>query len=136
MKLRKVTLRDAKQLLEWKNEAETRRFSIVTHNKIKWKDHLRWLRQRLEREEFYIITDGLKNYGDLRFEEGEVSIRIARAERKKKIGVWAIKKAQTMYSQLTAKIVVGNIASLNLFMGRGFRIIRYVKKYYELEWKK
>lgn len=137
MFLRKATIKDAKKLLKWKNDSETRKFAIVTNNKIEWNDHLQWLKKRLERSGFYIIKHGKKDYGDLRFEENEVSIRIDPKARGKGIGGWAISRAQEMFDELTAKIVVGNVASLNLFTGKGFRFKDFVdNNYYILQWKK
>lgn len=135
MQLRKVKFDDAEQLLEWKNDKETRLNALVTQEKIKMENHLKWLEKRLKKGGFYIITNGKIDYGDLRFEENEITIRISPKYRNMGIGKWAIKKAQKMFPYLWAKIVIRNINSLNLFIHCGFKITEFKKTHYILKWK-
>ena len=117
IRLRKATMEDADNLLKWKNDDTMRKFSIVTQDKIEMKDHIKWLRKHLD--EIYIIGD---DYGDIRFEGDEIAIKIDKKWRGKGIGYDAIRIAKEMRDVIIAKVVDGNVASMRLFTGAGFKI--------------
>ncbi len=129
MYLRLVTMDDALDLLQWKNDPDTCRNSIVTEDVICWSPHLVWVNQRLEKPGFYIIMDGEKKCGDIRFDIGketEVSIRIARKLRGQGIGLKALRLGITKHpGPLMAKIVDGNEASHALFTHAGFKPVAH-----------
>jgi RimJ/RimL family protein N-acetyltransferase len=124
MYLRPAVLDDALDLLQWKNDYETCKNSLVSESIIYWTNHLGWLERRLKEPGFYIIMDGDTKCGDLRFDIGEdteVSIRIAPKLRGRKIATQALALGLTLHNQrLYAKIVVGNTASYKLFTAAGF----------------
>jgi GNAT superfamily N-acetyltransferase len=78
--------------VEIKNEADVRKFSIVTQEKILLKNHLVWLNKCIAdpKRHLYVITDGNRIVGDLRFDEDEsgveVSVRIDKEHRGRGIG--------------------------------------------------
>lgn len=122
MELKPVTMKDAGFLLRLKNQKDVRKFSIVSKGLIKKEDHLKWLEKTLKDKnvQFFIIFDK-KPVGDLRIDRGEVSIRISASSQGKGYGRLALKGIRTG----KAKIVEGNIKSMNLFMEAGFRFLSY-----------
>lgn len=120
---RTATMNDAKNLLKWKNQADTRKFTIATHDKIKMSDHLKWLKDNLDSN--YIIGD---NLGTVRLHDNEIAIRIDTKHQGKGIAEQAIKHFRR--GAMTAKIVEGNIKSMRLFIKCGFKPISYQKGYY------
>lgn len=102
---------DAENLLKWKNDPTMRKYSIVTHEKIKMADHLKWLKKNLKG--IYIIGD---NFGDVRVSGKEVAIKLAPEHRGKGYALEALRAMDRRYKGLTAKIVDGNIASFRLFI--------------------
>ena len=135
MELRKATMRDAKDILQWKNDPETRHNALLSHEEITWEDHVRWLKWKLQRGGIYIITENGTNYGDLRFDGNEISIRVTPEARDKGIALWAVRQAQTMYTEIVAKIVVHNLPSLNLFTHAGFHFEQFNGGHYVLRLK-
>jgi len=138
IRLRPATIKDANILLEWKNDPTMRKFSIKTHDEIKLEDHLKWLEKHLS--EIYIIEDadnllydGIA-YGDIRFEGDEIAIKLDPKFRGAGIGSRALHLAMKMKKHLVAKIVNGNIASMNLFTSCGFKFKSYEDGYYVLEY--
>lgn len=127
--LRPATMDDAKNLLSWKNDPVMRQFSIVTHDEIKWEDHLKWLEKNLGKT--YIITDGITDYGDMRIDDGEVAIKLDPQYRGQGIGYKALRIAAVR--PLKAKIVDGNVASMHLFIKCGFNVVDHKDNYYILE---
>lgn len=47
MRLRRATIEDARMLLRWRNDAETRKQSISTEP-VPWENHVQWLQKSLE----------------------------------------------------------------------------------------
>lgn len=132
--LRKVMMSDMLSLLRWKNDPVTRRNAIVTGDMIGLEEHIRWLKGTLAdpRVEFYIICQD-QPCGDLRFdvkEEIEVSIRLDPEYRGRGIGTHAVKMGCAMVQpkhkkNMVARIVDGNIASMNVFIHNGFKFVDY-----------
>jgi RimJ/RimL family protein N-acetyltransferase len=132
--LRTVRLEDAADLLEWKNDPDTRRFSIVTEEPIEWLAHLKWLDKRIRQLGFFVIVAGQVKCGDVRFDIGkdeiEVSIRIGRPFRNRGIATAVIGLACPLMQHchalpLIAKVVQGNNASLRLFTKFDFRVVEH-----------
>ena len=131
--VRRATIDDAEQLLNWKNEEAVRKFSIVSKNPILWGDHLAWLTARLNDKYtmLYVITDGERDYGDIRFDvfedEIEVSIRIDKRFRYQGVGRTILRIVgdevqKQSKKKLTAKIVQGNAPSRTIFVKNEFSI--------------
>ena len=131
IRLRKATLEDAEILLKWKNDSETRKWAMVTHDKIKIEDHIKWLDKHYK--EIAIITDGKVDYGNIRINKEEIAIVIDKKYRGYGIAKKVLAKIKT---NRIAKIVDGNIASMRLFIGAGFKPVAHKYKngigYYEL----
>lgn len=125
---------DALILLEWKNDPTMRKFSIQTHEEIKLEDHLKWLEKHLS--EIYIICSHRDTYGDIRFEGDEIAIKLDPKFRGMGIGKRALTLATMRRKHLIAKIVNGNIASMNLFISCGFKFKAYEEGYYVLEYNR
>ena len=135
IKLRRATMEDATNLLEWKNDPTMRKFSIVTHDEIKMADHLKWLEKHLD--EIFIIEDGGIPLGDIRLEGDTIAIKLSPESRGRGVGRAAIVLAQEMRTEMTAHIVNGNVPSMRLFLGTGFKIVDYCEDgYYILRWNK
>lgn len=128
IKLRPATIEDAQDLFRWKNDPVTRRFSILTKNKIKWEDHLEYLNKNIG--SFQIITDGENSFGAIRITD-EVAIWLDKKYRGKGIAFEALQ--QIIERGMVAKIVNGNIASFRLFISLGFKPIEYMGGYYILK---
>lgn len=129
MKFRAATMDDADFLLEIKNDPETRRFAVVTHDEIKKADHLKWLKKHLE--EILIVEELDQRAGMFRISEDfEVSINLSPQFRGRGLGR---KIMQFCPKGVWAKIVNGNVPSMRLFLGSGFHIIDYKENYYFLQ---
>lgn len=123
MRLVKATMANALDFLQFKNDCDTQRFSIIQNGLILWKDHLSWMESRVKKPGFYAVMTGSICVGDLRFDFGddtEISIRLRREYRSRGLGTRVLEVAVEMHNPLMAKIVVGNNASLNLFSKVGF----------------
>ena len=125
IKLRKADMGDAIHLFRWKNDPTVRKYAIKTHDKIDWETHMKWCEKNLKKTQ--IITDGILPLGDIRIDNGEVAIKIDKRYRNQGIGTLALQKIQ---EKLTAKIVEGNIPSMRLFIGAGFKPVSYRKGVY------
>lgn len=123
MKLRPMTMDDARLMLRWKNYSETRRFAIKSKGVIKLKDHLMWLKDNIHL--FLIINDSA---GAIRRENGEISVWIDRSMRGKGLAVKAIRRVSKKGDW--AKIVDGNIASMRCFIKAGFLPATHKGGYY------
>ncbi len=121
--IRAATMQDADNLLKWKNDPTMRKYSIVTHEKIKKADHLKWLAKNLKG--IYIIGD---NYGDVRVSGNEVAIKLAPEHRGKGYGLDALRAMDARYDNLIAKIVDGNISSMRLFIKAKYRPVAHKVK--------
>lgn len=123
LSFRAVTMEDAELLLSWKNEEDTRKNSIATDAVIQMEDHLKWLSERVLREEFYIILLDDQAVGDVRLEGDEISIRMDKKYRGMGLATQVI--AQFPYAN-TAKIRTHNVASMRVFLANGFRPAEHV----------
>lgn len=106
-----------------------RQFAVVTHTKIKMKDHMKWLRDHVD--EMKIVMVGTKKAGMFRVsKESEVSINLHPKFRGQGLGQKVLEKCP---KGVWAKIVNGNVASMKLFLSNGFQIIGYEENYYVLK---
>lgn len=122
LKFRDATAFDTKFLLDLKNDKDVRKWSIASKDKIKMENHIEWLKKYIN--DIVIITDGKKDYGDVRVtKDNEIAIKLNKLARGKGIGTWAIEAVMKCKKNLTAKIVDGNIPSMRLFIKCGFRLI-------------
>jgi RimJ/RimL family protein N-acetyltransferase len=129
MKLRKMTMQDADKMLEWKNYPETRKFAILSHERILKRNHLQWLANNLQY--FKVITEGNDVCGAVRVQDNEVSIWIDRAFRGNGLATKAVKRVSK--NGYTAKIVAENIPSLRCFIRAGYEPVSYEDGYYTLK---
>lgn len=142
--LRKATMEDLWNLFRWKNDVVTRRNALLTESVIELREHTSWLEKTLSNSqvELFIIHRD-QPVGDIRFDikdDIEVSIRLDPQYRGQGIGTEAIKLGcrmiQPKYKQdLIARIVEGNIASMNVFVRNGFKFVDYEggeKRFYTL----
>ena len=132
VRLRLVRWSDAGRLLEWANDAETRRQSLSPET-IEMGVHRNWLRANLAdpRVDLLIAENGLGPVGALRLAPGwhghlEVSINVAPG-RRGGLGTVMLKAAMRRWDrlfvgqQLVARIKPGNLASERAFAHVGFR---------------
>jgi RimJ/RimL family protein N-acetyltransferase len=130
-----MLMSDADDMLRWKNDPDTRKYAILSHDEIKLEDHLKWLENNVQH--FQIIEfkiDGIKKAlvaGAVRIYEGEISIWIDRAFRNRGVATEVIKAVATC--GMTAKIVDGNMASLRAFIKADFLPINHIDNYYLLK---
>lgn len=135
LNVRRATIDDAMDLLRWKNEADTRKFSIIAKDEIKVEDHLKWLSRILQdpNVRLYVIVKDSCPVGDIRFDisdEVEISVRIDKPYRNQGIGSWAVGNIGPMEmadikKPFMAKIVEGNGASMRIFTKNGFTLTRH-----------
>ena len=128
-------MQDAEFLLKLKNQADVRKFSIVSKGRILMKNHVKWLEKTLmdPEVEFWLIVEGSKSpIGDVRIDRNEISIRIISSFQGKKVGTKTI-KTFTKHG-MTAKIVEGNIKSMRTFIKCGYRPTEYAKGVYTFEY--
>lgn len=125
-------------MLALKNDPDTRKFAIATHDEIKREDHYEWLREHYY--QFYII-ERLRgeSVGAVRLDQGEISIWVDKAYR----GLGIARRILTPdfildddftgneYS-LYARIVDGNVPSMIAFTKAGFVPTEHQDNYYIL----
>lgn len=133
MKLRPMDMGDAMRMWKWKNYPETRKFAIVSRNKIPLNKHLSWLGNNLKF--FKVIYDPSVTpemqdevFGAVRVQDKEVSIWIDKAYWGKDFATKIVRKVSK--KGYTAKIVEGHVASMRVFINAGFKPISYQKGYY------
>ena len=138
---RRASILDANDLFRWKNDPIVRQFSIETKDEIKFDRHMTWMDWALTNSQvrIYIIEADGTPCGDVRFEIHaryiEIAIKLDSRFRGSGIGAFALKEigdlVQTEFQRpLIAKIVYGNVASMRLFEGCGYRIIGSGEGYY------
>lgn len=120
--LRPMTMADADKMLEWKNDPQTRRFAIATHDMIEKEDHYHWLPNNLQY--FSVIHDGETAVGAIRMQDQEISIWIDQVFRNQGIAKSVLKLISG--PGMTAKIVEGNLGSMRAFIFAGFVPTEYI----------
>lgn len=140
---RRATMLDAPDLLRWKNDPDTRMFSIVSHDEVTQERHATWMEWALgsPNVRIYIIEVDGRPCGDVRCEVHanyvEIAVKIDSDFRGHGIGAYAVnqigKIAQDEFRRkLIAKIVYGNVASMRLFENCGYRVMSHGEDYYIL----
>lgn len=121
MKYRLATMEDANDLLRWKNQADTRKFSLVSQKRILKKNHLKWLEKTLQEGTMQIWV--LPGVGNVRIEGNEIAIGVGKEFYGQGVGTKMIRHFSK--SGMTAKIVDGNVASMRLFLKCGYKPISH-----------
>ena len=132
MKLKK--LKYEKEIFFLRNSSHTRKLSI-NQNKIKFEDHLKWLKKYIKVHDIFIILKNNKFTGYIRIEKcykRYVSWAILKKYHGK-INFYKILKKITKSNQ-RAKIKKNNIASIIVALKANFKIISLKSNY--LEFKK
>ena len=130
--LRPATIDDARRLFDWRNEAETRRWSLSGAG-VEWGDHIAWFQQRLTDQDtfLFIVEEQSRPLGQLRFDassdgEAEVSIGLAPAARGHGLAAPVIDAgtrrlfATTSVRRVVARVKRGNDASIASFVNADF----------------
>lgn len=126
MNLRPMTMADADKMLEWKNDPETRKFAIVSHDEIKKEDHYKWLEKNIQ---YFQIIESIHGItGAIRIQDNEISIWIDYEFRGQGVASYILEMVSE--KGMTAKIVEGNVASMCAFINADFKPISYHKNYY------
>lgn len=122
MKYRLATMEDAGDLLRWKNQADTKRYSIVSKKRILKRDHLKWLEKTLQEGKMKIWV--LPGVGNVRIQGNEIAIGIGEEYQGQGIATEMI----NFFSKpgMIAKIVDGNVASMRLFIRCGYIPVAHV----------
>lgn len=126
MTLRPMTMDDADFMLELKNDPQTRKFAIVSHDEIKKEDHYKWLENNLQY--FQIIESIYGRTGAVRIQDNEISIWVDEQFRGQGVATYILEMVAEL--KMTAKIVEGNISSMKCFIRAGFEPIDYKENYY------
>ena len=129
--LRQADVHDEVFLFDLKNEEEMRKYSIVTHDKIKWEDHIKWCEANLQY--VYIAELDGEKCGDIRVKDGEVAIKVHPDFRGKGVAYQMLSYATEKFETLTARIVDGNVPSMRLFIKCGFQVVDHKDNYYILK---
>jgi RimJ/RimL family protein N-acetyltransferase len=103
-------------MLTLKNDPETRKYAIASHDEIKREDHVKWLEKNLM---FFQVVDApSERIGAIRIFGNEISIWIDIKYRGLGVATAVIKQVAT--NGMYAKVVDGNVASLRAFTKAGF----------------
>jgi UDP-2,4-diacetamido-2,4,6-trideoxy-beta-L-altropyranose hydrolase len=130
--LRPATLADERNLFEWRNGPETRRYSLDPRE-IGWDEHVRWFRNSLNRPDRHILIGELERQpvGVLRYdvagEGAEISVYLVPGHAGRGLGT-ALVKAGTDWvagnlrevASLRARILPENVASQKAFAKAGY----------------
>jgi len=130
MQLRPMKMEDADFMLSLKNDPDTRKFAIQTHDEISKESHYKWLADNIQ---YFQIIEGESNLkgqrlGAIRIQKKEISIWIDREFRSNGISSWVLEKVSKVGMQ--AKIVEGNIPSMRAFINAGFKPYSHQGWYY------
>ncbi len=133
LSLRRATLEDARQLLEWANDPVTRQASFNSES-IPWETHVAWLQRSLNDAQcaFYIAEDGTQAVGTVRFDHreagvAEISLSLAPAARGRGLGPKLIRLGtfsvldEGFCTEVRGRVKHSNAPSLRAFERAGFR---------------
>ena len=130
MRLRKADLSDSNDILSWRNDETTRRFS-VNKDVVSQGEHDKWFRRKLDDPDtdFYIGIDGDCKLGLVRIERtaentAEVHINMNPEFRGRGLGTGLLGEAVALglkkYERLIARVFTDNPASVRIFEKAGF----------------
>lgn len=127
MKIRLVTLEDSSEILEWRNDPDTRKMFISTA-RVEPEEHQRWLQDSLKNplRVLYIGLEGEKKVGICRFDyspekqTAEISINLNPSVRGMNLSVPFLQTSIDSFREsnrcpLTATVKKGNLASIRCF---------------------
>ena len=118
IKLRKATMDDADYLLFLKNDKVMRKFAVVSNDKIKKADHIKWLKDNIDTVSIVVYRG--ERAGMFRVtKDREVSINLDPLYRGQGLGGKVLKHCP---KGVWAKIVNGNVPSMRIFLANGFKI--------------
>jgi RimJ/RimL family protein N-acetyltransferase len=133
-RFRPARLSDARQLLDWRNDPETRSISFRS-DFIDWDSHVNWLQARLAsgRSQIHVIEDpGRRPVGQIRFELdckeeiAQVSIFLTPSARGRGLGTAFIEHACQSFRlthpnvEIVSQVKPTNVASQTAFRKAGF----------------
>ncbi|MGH8546305.1 MAG: GNAT family N-acetyltransferase [Gammaproteobacteria bacterium] len=126
IRLRQAEMADAPHLLRWRNDDETRRYSVHPE-RIEWSQHLQWLGSVLQdtRAELYIAELDGQAIGSVRVDHGEdakeLSWTVAPEWRGRGVGSLMLRTAVSQIAPpLVARIHPLNVASKQVASKAGF----------------
>ena len=130
MRLRKVTMDDARCLFDWRNDPATRAAS-VNRDPVAWEDHLAWLEASLANplREVLIAEDGVP-LGTVRLDKDirtELSITLGPVARGHGQAAPMIALATEGLGPFVARIRPDNIASRKAFQKAGFHFTHHAE---------
>jgi RimJ/RimL family protein N-acetyltransferase len=115
-------------MLTLKNDPETRKYAIASHDEIKREDHVKWLEKNIQYFQVIEETNKPLMIGAIRVHDNEVSVWIATKYRGCGFATSAINRVKK--HGVTAKIVIENIPSMRAFIKSGFMPIKLTDNYY------
>lgn len=137
---------DSEDLLRWRNDPVTRKYSFNT-KKVQKKDHVKWFGSSLSnpKRNLFIVTDSKgSKLGQVRFDrEGrhaEIDIAIAPESRSRGIGTRVLKESARFYldnfdvQYIIANIKHENIASVRAFEKSGYKLHKDHGEFVELRY--
>jgi RimJ/RimL family protein N-acetyltransferase len=115
---------DAAVLLAWRNDLRTRAMSVQSST-VLWKDHLRWLEQRLSKGGPGIMIaeiDG-EPVGTVRLDEPDlISYTVAPAWRGRGVAASMLEAARHQFGPRRARIKRANLLSIRAARAAGHRV--------------
>ena len=134
--LRRAEQGDARNLFEWRNADETRRFARDPQP-IPWEDHVRWFNETLTRSDRFLLIGEISGrpIGVLRFDVVaadvvEVSIYLVPGLAGRGLGTVLLRAGGTWLAEETpiikrirAVVLQGNAASQNAFVKAGYLVV-------------
>ena len=148
IQVRKASLRDSKDIHEWRNDELTRKMSLFS-DYIEWDDHMEWFESSLTNERRLLLiceeSDSKDKCAFVKFEIQDhralISINLSPCKRGKGLAHDCLKKAISFCRSnfpsiyfFDAEIKKVNLASQHLFEKSGFNFKQELKAvlYYEL----
>ncbi len=134
--LRPVKKKDWDFILSLRNDDKTRD-NFYTKNKIKKKDHYKYLQEQAKNPNFFhwIISYGNSNAGYVRILENDISIMLNNKFQNKGIGTSALKliekEAKLLgIKKLVGRVMVHNVQSKKIFEKNNYTLLMYwLEKY-------
>ena len=140
MEIRRATIDDALQVLQWRNDPTS--VAASKSGDVSQTDHIRWFAaslSNLDRDLFIAVENG-RDVGLVRFDKHDdtwlISINMAPAERGKGYGTAALRKAMSEVGnrRFLAEVRPDNLASNRLFERCGFRRAEEKDGFLQFEW--